>query len=471
VPSAAGAASQERVIHNFAGGTDGAHPTGRLTSNGKGGFYGMTPQGGDPTACGNQGCGVVYELTPPRPGGKAWAERIIYRFTGGTDGAAPLAGLLRDRTGALYGTTSEGGGGKCYSYQSASTSISHRHYFIKGAEVGCGTVFKLTPPAKGSSVWSETVLYRFTGSEGRFPPSTLLMDKTGALYGVTREGGNGQCGYFSSQIPLALQYQTGCGTIFKLTPPAVGQTVWTETPLHTFQGKSDGALPERRLTVSSNGSFYGVTPGLPNGTRGVYGGSTGNGTAFLLAPPRAGQTSWNLSTIFTFGRHHRQRSSRAGGVFPDTGLFLDQEGNAYGAAQGGPSAAQFGGVFELSPPAGGVGEWTARDLYDFNYNIGPPPSNPAGLTPTAITADEATGGFYGTTLSGGDDKCGCGVVFELIPPGPGMEVWSEVVLHQFHGRDGSSPQAPLAIDTAGDLFGTTQGGGSHGLGVVFEVTP
>ena len=128
-------------------------------------------------------------------------ENVLYSFTGGTDGGNPFAGLIADKEGALYGATYYGGGGNC-----AELSF-----------LGCGTVFKLTPPAKGQTAWTETVVYTFCWlsncSDGAFPQADLIADKEGALYGTTQGGGTG--------CPNAA---SGCGTVFKLTPPAKGQS-------------------------------------------------------------------------------------------------------------------------------------------------------------------------------------------------------------------------------------------------------
>src|ERR1700722_9384227 len=122
-------------------------------------------------------------------------ENVLYSFTGGTDGGNLFAGLIADKEGALYGTTGKGGSGCPY------------------AAFGCGTVFKLTPPAKDQSNWTETVLYSFNGSDGAYPQTSLTADKQGVLYGTRKGGGTG--------------ILINTGPFFKLTPPASGQTAWT----------------------------------------------------------------------------------------------------------------------------------------------------------------------------------------------------------------------------------------------------
>jgi uncharacterized repeat protein (TIGR03803 family) len=217
-----------------------ASPQASLIGDNEGALYGTAESGGN-SACAPNGCGVVFKLTPPGKGQTAWRETVLYSFSG-SDGNAPQAGLIADNWGALYGTTAGGGG------------------------AGYGAVFKLTPPAKGQTTWRETVLYSFTGgSDGGSPLAPLIADNEGALYGTTTFGGNySACG------------GTGCGVVFKLTPPGKGHTVWTETVLHTFANGSDGANPHDGLVADQRGALYGTT---------YQGGSSGgSGTVFKLTP-------------------------------------------------------------------------------------------------------------------------------------------------------------------------------------------
>jgi len=130
-----------------------------------------------------------------------------FSFTGGSDGGAPVAGLIADTSGALYGTTSEGGIGNN------------------------GTVFKLTPPAKGQTTWTETVLYRFTGSDGSGPVAGLIADNLGALFGTTLNGGI-----------------SNNGTVFKLTPPGVRPV--GQRPCSIDSARSQAAATAMRLGLA-----------------------------------------------------------------------------------------------------------------------------------------------------------------------------------------------------------------------------
>jgi len=231
------------VLYRFKGGRDAYYPSSSLLTNTSGVLFGTSAYGGgDCPSVSTQGCGTVFTLTPPAAGETAWTESVLYKFKGGSDGAYPYGSrLMADASGALYGATNGGGGG------SACLDASYND--------GCGTVFKLTPPAAGKTRWTESALYRFTGgSDGAYPVSGLIADSSGALYGETSEGGT-VCN--NSGLPASLP----CGTVFKLTPPAGGQKTWIETVLLAFTGGSDGALPlgYDGLVAGPSGALYGTT--------------------------------------------------------------------------------------------------------------------------------------------------------------------------------------------------------------------
>ena len=207
-PAVQGGAWTETVLHAFGKGNDGIHPAVGLTFGVHGGIFGTT-QGGTSTA------GVVFKLKPPVSQGGAWTEGVIYRFTGGADGGSPN-GLIIDKTGNLYGTTSAGG----QSY---------------------GLVFELSPTSGGA--WTQSVLYTFTnGSDGAQSYANLLFDKQGNLYGTTSAGG-----------------LNNNGSVFELTPPAVLGGPWTETTVYDFKGGHDGQTPYSGLTFGYRGQLYGTT--------------------------------------------------------------------------------------------------------------------------------------------------------------------------------------------------------------------
>jgi hypothetical protein len=469
-PEPAVATPQESVLYSFTGGADGAYPLSELLITKSGALIGTTSEGGDLGRCvvpgrAAKGCGVVFELTPPTAGSKEWKETVLYRFGGGADGAAPLAGVLMDKTGALYGVTSAGGGGLCHSYSVSFTSgiIS----VFKNASIGCGTIFKLTPPAMGS-VWTEAVLHRFLGKDGRSPAGIPLMDKTGALYGVTGEGGEGPCGYFagSSSRPY-LEFPTGCGTVFKLTPPATGRDAWTLATLHAFASKPDGAFPDGGLIFAADGSLLGTTTGTK------FGATTynyhqhqsyhyGYGTVFKLTPAAAGGNVWTQTILYAFN------PAEGDGFYPP-GELIRGGGTLFGAT----SVRDYfqGDVFQLSPPSSGDKRWAETILHGF--------TGISGYPTAGLIRDPATAVLYGVTGFFENPYPGracqsypCGAVFSLKPPAAGNSNWTEAVLHQFgSANDGQNPRARLAIDKAQNLYGTTEAGGAHLYGTVFKVSP
>jgi uncharacterized repeat protein (TIGR03803 family) len=211
-----------KVIHAFTGGADGSSGSaGRMILH-DGRLYGAATTGG------NQGSGVVFELTPNPAGG--WTFRTIYTFQGQPDGSFPYGALLFDASGNIYGTTYYGGAN------------------------GIGTVYKLTPQAVGE--WTEELIYSFQqGADGNSPISNLVSDKAGNLYGTTSEGG------------------LGSGVIFKLTPGGAG--AWTETVVHAFAGPPDGGFSYNGMVVDDFGNFYGAT---------VHGGEDDDGCVYQFTP-------------------------------------------------------------------------------------------------------------------------------------------------------------------------------------------
>jgi hypothetical protein len=154
----------ERVLHSF-NGTDGASPFGNLIFDQAGNLYGTAAYGGNLSCGGPPGCGVVFKLTPNADG--SWKEKVLHYFTGGKDGAIPVAGVIF-QAGNLYGTTREGG-------NSGYCNFFGFH--------GCGVVFKLTLGSDGK--WRESVLHAFIDRPGSYPSAGLIFDAAGNLYGTT----------------------------------------------------------------------------------------------------------------------------------------------------------------------------------------------------------------------------------------------------------------------------------------------
>ena len=298
----AAAAPQETVLYSFSGGADGSHPEAGLVMDGNGALYETTWGAGGGTD------GTVFMLAPPGPGRTGWSKTTLHRFTGGDDGSRPFAGLIMDASGALYGTTSGGG------------------VFSRG------TVFKLTPPASGETHWTARVLHAFRGGAvGAKPSAGLIMDASGALYSTTPFGGGGSCGI--------------CGTVFKLTPPAAGETRWTQTVLHSFTGGADGDAPFAGLIMDASGALYGTTYAGGPGCVGAI-----CGTVFKLTPPAAGETRWTETVLHSFTN---PVTGGADGASPGAGVIMGASGALYGTTVhgGGGCRSNFGcgTVFKVVP--------------------------------------------------------------------------------------------------------------------------
>lgn len=292
------------------------------------------------------------------------------------------------------------------------------------------------------------VLHKFrtgvygVGRDGFLPYANLILDGGGNLYGTTAYGGHHQCAYNS-----------GCGTIFQLTPGGNGQ--WTETVLHDFS-YGTGYYPFDGLIFDAAGNLYGTTQG---------GGTYDAGTVFRLAPMAKGAWTYTVLYSFTGGND---------GAYPSSSLIFDSAGNLYGTAGNG-GAYGVGTVFQLAK--GTNGKWTETVLHTFQHD------GKDGIYPGTNLTLDAAGNLYGTTCCGGNQgsSCspndfGCGIVFELIPGSKG--IWKERVLHNFNYKDGANSNAGLIFDGAGNLYGTTQWGGAFGpgctlvgCGTVFELSP
>lgn len=352
---------------------------------------------------------------------------ILHFFAGRPDGAWGTVGrLIVDRSRNLYGATNIGGTGNCK---------------VRKIRVGCGTIFELAFTSTG---WVERVLYSFKNiADGAAPYGTLTLDSSGDLYGVTMSGGNNGC--------LVFFAFRGCGTAFELVPT---KGKWKKLLLHTFTGGADGGHPRGNL-ILDDGVLYG-TAHCGGGGYSCYGSESGAGSFFALE--RSG-TQWQLNTLFTFG-------VKTGGN-PGGDLTPKGANTIYGT--------NGAGVYTMSRSSRSK-PWHETTVYFF-----PEATHVMGTGPTGGLVFDANGNIYGTTSFGGGyyaPECsqGCGVVYELSKSSSGK--WNETVLHDFTGgSDGGVPAAGLAIDGAGNLFGTTQNGGNttcngnFGCGVVFSVTP
>jgi len=276
---------EESVLYSFAGGSDGANPTGGLIFDKAGNLYGTTSAGG-----GVANAGTIFEITA------AGQEEVLYTFPAGSNGASPEAGLVLDAKGNLYGTTSAGG-----AYDN-------------------GAVFELAAPKTGSK-WTETLLYSFgTGTDGAVPVSNVTL-VGGAIYGTTSAGG-----------------AYGYGTVFQLTRSG---SAWSENILHNFQDGDDGAIPYGGLIEDKSGNLYGAA---------TEGGTGGGGTIYELSSTSG---SWNLAVLYSNPGWGISGSFRK--------LTLDASGNLYGTTHC-DGANNAGTVYKLTNASG---SWTYTSLYVF----------------------------------------------------------------------------------------------------------
>jgi uncharacterized repeat protein (TIGR03803 family) len=302
----AGGGWSETILHSFnnVNLVDGCEPYAGLAMDSAGNLYGTT------RACGSQGLGTVFELTPA--GGGNWTETVLHSFgsTSTTDGAFPYATLVLDSVGNLYGTTLEGGTGRS------------------------GTVFEL---AHGATRWNEKVLYNFVpdaeGDGGFNPRAGVVLDSAGNLYGTTEAC---TCSY------------TNQGTVFELRRTG---GVFAEKVLHYFyDGGADGYDPVASLVLDSKGDLYGTTS---------EGGTFGGGTVFELSRTPSGK--WKETTLHNFN------GTAGDGFSPAANVTFGAHGELYGTTVFG-GAYTWGTVFELSPS--GQGTWNETILHNFNYNVG-----------------------------------------------------------------------------------------------------
>jgi uncharacterized repeat protein (TIGR03803 family) len=389
------AMSAYSIMYAFQGGCDGENPYAALLPANNGIFYGTTFFGG----CGSEaGAGTVFELIPS---GRGFEERQLFGFPNNAlpGGSNPVAPLIMNASGALFGTTSNGGG-----------------------NMKAGTVFKLTP---GNPTYQESVLVTFgRGSGGgAFPLAGLLADGSGRLYGTTSVDGDcfegtafkvrgaqffnvvhdfgcspDGAGSVASLVAGAngTLYGTtvgggayGRGTVFELAP---GQNGYTESVLYSFRGRSDGAEPQAALIAAKNGVLFGTTAfgGGPCNSSSHY----GCGTVFSLKRAGSGYTE-RILYAFRGGND---------GAQPVASVIRGARDALYGTTRSGGTSG-YGTVYKLTPVQG---EYVESILHSFQG--GSDGANPAG----SLVMER--GVLYGTTVAGGGaSTCngGCGTVFRV----------------------------------------------------------
>ncbi len=312
---------------------------------------------------------------------QTYHEVALQNF-GGFGGVNPYGGLTVDAQGNFYGTTAAGG----------TSNI--------------GVVFKLDPSGQ------ETVLHYFQGGkDGAVPYAGVTLDSAGNLYGTTYQGGTAKS-----------------GVVYRI------DTNGQETVIYTFTGQPDGAKPYAGLILDGSGNMYGTT---------TEGGAANRGTVFKIDP------SGTETIIHSF-------KGGADGAAPYGGVVMDSAGNLFGTtSEGGTSNA--GTVFKIDTAGG------KEVVYNFN-----PATNYDGSGPHAGVILGRDGKLYGTTANGGLD--GGGTVFKVDQAG------HETVIHRFPGNyltggDGKYPYSGLVQDSTGNFYGTTYDAGWGGAGVIYKIDP
>lgn len=316
-------------------------------------------------------------------------ERVLYNLNApGSNG-----GLIFDQKGDIYGS-------------------------ITGQGTHYGGIFQLHRFSGGT--WGSKIVYRFLGGvDGAEPQTNLILDSAGNLYGTTGRGG---------ALPCA------CGIVFKLTPNLTGK--WTKTVLYNFAGGTDGGYPSGGVISDEAGNLYGTTS---------FGGEHVWGTVFELMPNADG--TWTNKVLYSF-------TGGADGRGPSGGVVRDRAGNLYGTTIAGGNSEN-GTVFQLSPDTDG--SWTFHSLYQFCSSAG----CRGGSRPNPVVLD-AHGNLYGSTQAGGTvgpcfTQDGCGTLYRLSHGSGGT--WTFQLLHKFCSlsecADGMRPSGGLVFDNSGAFYGMT----------------
>jgi uncharacterized repeat protein (TIGR03803 family) len=358
-----------KVLYSFTGASDGGDPFPAVIRDGAGNLYGTTDYAGTSFA------GVVFKVN------KTGQEAVLYNFcslNGCTDGQYPYAPLVRDAAGNLYGTTQYGG------------------------TANLGVVFKL------SATGTETVLHSFTGgADGVYPDGGLFRDAAGNLYGTTQSGGT-----------------SNVGVVFKISKAG------KETVFHTFTGAAnDGGEPVYSgFYRDAKGNLYSVAS---------HGGTSGEGVLYKLNP------RGKLTVLHSFA------AGTTDGCYPYGTPAVDALGNMYGAT-GGCGTSNFGVVWKVSKKG------AETVLHNFS-------GASDGEGPLAGVIVDMAGNLYGSTSSGG--ASGFGTAFEVHKNG------KFTLLHTFTGgTDGKYLDGGLILDPKGRIYGTTINGGTGGYGTVWRIT-
>lgn len=379
------AASHEQAVDLFSfDQQSGYGPGSGVITDTHGTIFGTNPSGGSGPCDGGAGCGTIYSLSPPSQAGQSWTLHVLYNFQNDGDGWFPAAPVTLGPHRSLFGYPSGG------SY---------------------GTVFQLLPPANGGKSWTYQILYTFTnGADGNLLDVIAPLFRRGsALYGVA-SGGSDACG------------QSGCGSVFRLTPPRSGNGSWTETTLFDFTGAATGGEPDWVVGPASGKALYVAT-------------DYDNGSVVEIAPAKGGDWSETVLTTFAGGNDGSEPSN----------LVLAADGTIYGTAY----LPRGGIVFQL---AFANGTWTRTNIATVDYHRYGPASLAPGTNGTLVGVVEGDFDFFP------------GNVFQVKQSGG---KWSVRQLWNFNkGPD----RNPVGVVTGwdGHLYGALNGGDSDN-GSVFEL--
>lgn len=394
--------------------TDGNYSAAPLVADAAGNLYGTTAEGGA------NGWGIIFELVHKKSG---YSFRVLHNFcaeTNCTDGYDPVAGLVIDTAGNLYGTTKFGGA------QNGGSVFELLHGHKEKFKVLHSFCAQGAACADGAWPMYDGLTYQ--GAQ-----SGTLYDGKSPLYGTTLYGSENNGGF--------------AGVVYEMKPNRTGHK-WREKVIWQFCSQTncaDGMQPRNGLVMDASGNLYGVTFGGGN--------NTGDGVAFKLSPS---QGAWSETVLYDFCG----ATNCSDGTNPASALVPVGSGFV-GAANGGGNA-NYGTLFSLVPNGT---TWQLNVLHSFCSQT----SCSDGEGPLGRIAVDASGDIFGVTVAGGDPNQSKGVVYEQTA----QSVFS--VLHTFcvggNCTDGAAPVGGVILDSSGDIFGTVSEGGAHSDGDVFEITP
>jgi uncharacterized repeat protein (TIGR03803 family) len=412
------------IVHSFCSDVncrDGQFTYAGLVSDSSANLYGTTQSGGA------NGGGTVFELRRT-PDGKRWSYQVLHDFCAKAhcrDGAIVEGPLVVDQAGALYGMTNVG-----------------------GPRPG-GLIFKLIPSAN-RTIWTYQVLADICPEAGNNcqnlsqanfgltyagASTGAVYDGTSPLYGTSRLGGLGLY-----------------GAVFR-TSPRPAHAEWSVDVIHSFcfqSGCADGGFPGANVVVDEADNLFGTA---------TWGGANGGGTLFELQKKHH---TWVQTILYNFC----SQTNCTDGEAP-TAVTEDLAGNLIGAASTDPNSCAFGYRCDLLFQFAAGTDWSEQIIHQFCRR----PDCRDGTQPVGVLATPS-GSLYGATIYGGghdadENGKGGGTIFRLDS--------SFDVLRRFCRRpncaDGEYPNSTIVVDSAGNIFGTTQTGGPHGAGDVFELTP